>query len=70
MESYKVVMGKKNREKLGSLASFPTKYTTLKNPGGNMPQNGSCPATCLSSHEPFKKDEQDMRGTAGKPRTN
>ena len=40
-----------------------------KNPGSNTPQNSNCAATYLSSHKPSKKDEQDLRSTAGEIKT-
>ena len=44
--------------------------TILTYPGSKALQNSSYMATCLPSHKLSKQEEQDMRGTAGKAKTN
>ena len=39
-------------------------------PGGNIPQDTNCTATCSLSRKLFKLDEPDMQDTAGEAGTN
>ena len=69
LQIYHMDINKTHKEKMMVTIqeSYELSWTNL---GNNTLQNSSLTVTCLSSHKPFKSDQQDMQGTAEEASTN